>query len=166
MSGVLTRGIRDNDPGNIDRDGTQWEGLSPNQSSDPRFCVFVSAPYGIRAIAMILINYQDKDGLHTIQDMINRWAPPNENDTAAYIKFVAGRVGISADANFNIKDYAFAAPMVEAIIAMENSGYAYPEGVLDAGLALAGIVRAATPTPAAQPQETAESLGARIMSWL
>lgn len=135
----LPRGIRNNNPGNIDRDGTAWEGLALDQSSDPRFCVFVDAWHGIRALTKILLSYQEADKLTTIRQMINRWAPPVENDTSAYVNFVAGRMGLAPDTRFDINDPHLCAMMVSAIIAQENANYVYPAATINEGLALAGI---------------------------
>ena len=46
----LPRGIRNHNPGNIDK-GADWEGLADDQSSDSRFCVFKDPVWGIRAMA-------------------------------------------------------------------------------------------------------------------
>ena len=75
------RGIRNNNPGNIERNATRWAGMTAEQT-DPRFVVFTSPEYGFRALARTLLTYQRKYGLLSIEDMIGRWAPPNENDTA------------------------------------------------------------------------------------
>jgi hypothetical protein len=139
MSETLPRGVRNFNPGNIDRDGTQWDGLAADQSSDPRFCVFTSAVYGIRALIKILISYQETDGLKTVRTMINRWAPPSENDSTAYVDFVAGRMLISPDTVFDIMDWNLCAMMTEAIIAQENANYAYPTATITEAMQLAGV---------------------------
>jgi hypothetical protein len=138
MTTELPRGIRNNNPGNIDRDGTEWLGMSQDQT-DPRFVVFNSPEYGIRAIAKTLITYQSYN-FRTIEAMINRWAPPAENNTAAYINLVTERMGIPSNVPFDILDYAKARPMVEAIIAQENANYVYPAYTVQLGLRLAGIM--------------------------
>jgi hypothetical protein len=144
---MVDRGIRNNNPGNLDL-GIEWDGLAPVQT-DPRFCVFITPEYGIRALIIVLLNYQTKYGLRTIRSMITRWAPPNENDTEAYIKFVAGRVGVSPDTVIDLHDVHLCKPMVMAIIAQENSNFAYQDSVLTGALALAGLAQAApvSPTP-------------------
>ena len=38
-----------------------------------------------------------KYGLKTIKDIIYRWAPPKENNTAAYIRRVSDYIGIEPD---------------------------------------------------------------------
>lgn len=80
------RGIRNNNPGNV-RHGEQWEGLAESQE-DESFCTFESMAYGIRSMAKILITYRDKYKLKNPEQVIKRWAPPTENDTAAYIRHV------------------------------------------------------------------------------
>jgi hypothetical protein len=129
-------------PGNIVRDGTPWQGLAAAQT-DARFCQFVTPVYGIRALVMILVAYQTVHGLRTIRGMIDRWAPPVENNTSAYVDFVAGRVGISADTEFDIKDFILCRAVMTAIIAQENGNYAYPVSIVESGLNAAGVFGAA-----------------------
>ena len=74
------RGIRLNNPGCMRITNDPWQGLDyPGTKQDGELFAFVDAPSGIRAIVRTLITYQDKHGLHTVADMINRWAPPSEN---------------------------------------------------------------------------------------
>lgn len=134
---MTTRGIRNNNPGNI-RLGTAWDGMTPTQT-DGSFCQFVDAEHGIRALAKVLITYQDQHNLHTVRGMINRWAPPVENNTSAYVSFVSERMGVTPDAVVNIHNLATAHAMTVAIIAQENAGYSYPAATVDAGLKLAGV---------------------------
>ena len=143
ISSTLPRGVRNCNPGDIDRDGTVWQGMAADQSGDDRFVVFVSAEYGIRALVRILISYQENDHCTTIRQMINRWAPRTENNTGAYVSFVAGRMGISADTPFDIHVWTFCALMTEAIIAQECENYAYPIATVDAALNLAGVFKPA-----------------------
>lgn len=145
MTKQLPRGVRNNNPGNIEDDGkTPWQGLALPRS-DGRFLRFVSAPFGVRALARTLIVYQDKrrapDGsaIDTVREIINRWAPPVENDTRAYVAHVAARVGVGPDDPVDMHHQAVLKPLVCAIIAHENAGHAYPDAVIDEGLRLAGV---------------------------
>jgi len=91
---VKPRGIRNNNPGNIRRNGDPWQGLAETQG-DKEFFTFATPVYGIRALARTLITYQDRHGLRTIRQIISRWAPPVENDTESYVKAVtAATTGI------------------------------------------------------------------------
>ena len=113
------RGIRNNNPLNIRRNGTKWEGLSPVQE-DKSFFQFRTMAYGYRAAIKTIHTYFNKYGLKTIRRIINRWAPPSENDTETYIKVVAGRSDISPDAEINIYDQQQMIAIVSAMSYMEN----------------------------------------------
>lgn len=138
-----TRGVRNNNPGNIRRSRDPWQGLSGAQT-DTAFFVFTSPAYGIRALAKTLITYQDKHGLRTIEDIIARWAPSNENNTAAYIgavnrQFMRDVPGWRSRDRVNVHKYKHARALVEAIIHHENAGYSYDPRIVDKGLLMAGI---------------------------
>lgn len=84
---MATRGIRNNNPANI-RHGSKWQGLSPAQP-DTSFCTFVSMEYGVRALICLLRTYYKTYNLRSIRSIISRYAPPSENDTDSYIRFVS-----------------------------------------------------------------------------
>lgn len=91
------RGLRNNNPLNIRRTATQWLELAPTQT-DPEFCQFQTLEYGWRAAFRLLSNtYYAKYGLDTIRKIIGRWAPPIENNTAAYVAAVSQITGIPPD---------------------------------------------------------------------
>lgn len=93
---MTPRGIRNNNPLNI-RKGNNWLGERPNQT-DQAFEEFTSLEFGLRAGFIIIRNYMAKrTPLNTITKIISRWAPTNENNTAAYIKEVARRSGLTPD---------------------------------------------------------------------
>ncbi len=91
------RGIRNNNPLNIRRSGDKWQGLRALQE-DRAFCQFSTMEYGWRAAFVILCKtYYVKYKLRTIRDIVSRWAPANENNTAAYIRHVSDYTGIGPD---------------------------------------------------------------------
>lgn len=119
------RGIRNNNPGNI-RWGDDWKGLVPkSQRTDKDFCQFTTPEYGIRAMIVILRNYQRKHGLNTITGIINRWAPTNENNTQAYIDSVAKSTDVAPDQHINTTDSRFMMKLLQAIIRHENGAQPY-----------------------------------------
>lgn len=133
-----TRGIRNHNPGNI-RWGDDWQGLVPQaQRTDKSFCQFISPEYGIRAMIVILRNYQRKYGLKTITEIIQRWAPPNENNTQAYISSVAQATGTDADKPVDLTDSRKLFPLLQAIIRHENGSQPYEYDVFVRALNLAG----------------------------
>lgn len=83
----MTRGLRNNNPLNIRRTPTKWKGQS-NTQTDPEFVQFRSMPWGIRAAFCLLQTYATKHGLRSVRQIINRWAPPTENNTKGYISHV------------------------------------------------------------------------------
>lgn len=159
MPAAITRGVRNNNPGNIRHGKANWQGKAADQP-DKSFVKFTEPRYGIRAIAVTLITYHDKrvaeDGtqIDTITDVIRRWAPAIENDTDAYIAYVGNRHPKGALGQLDLHRYEDLFPLVEAIIAFENAGHKYPKDVVDAGLRLAGV------EPKVKPLRTVETAGA------
>ena len=113
------RGIRNRNPGNIEYNGIQWDGLAA-YTSDTRFCVFETMEYGVRALAKVLLTYQRKHGLSTVRQMIERWAPPSENDTESYVWHVAGVVGVTPDEPMDLASEGFLFRLARAIVDHEN----------------------------------------------
>ena len=89
----MTRGLRNNNPLNIRRvAGTKWKGQRAEQT-DRSFVQFESLEYGIRAAFVLLRTYRRKYKAVCVEDIINRWAPPSENDTRKYVETVCRLTG-------------------------------------------------------------------------
>lgn len=129
------RGLRNNNPGNI-RHGDTWIGLAEEQR-DPEFCTFKDPKFGIRAMVKIFFRYDDLN-IRTIRRIINRWAPPSENDTDSYVRDVARRCSVDPDDDIDVRSYRVVRPLVEAIIFHENGVQPYDNATLYAGIAMAG----------------------------
>lgn len=98
----LPRGYRNNNPLNIRQSSEKWAGeIRPSQ--DAAFKQFKSMGYGFRAALKLLRNYIGK-GHNTIEKIISRWAPANENHTDSYIAHVSQRTGIPATEIINRDD--------------------------------------------------------------
>lgn len=139
------RGIRNNNPGNI-RWGSDWKGLVPvTQRTDKSFCQFISPEYGIRAMVRVLRNYTKypgmpgvgKSNIDTVREIISRWAPPNENNTEAYIKSVAEKIGVTANSPIDVFDNAVMVNLLKAIIQHENGEQPYKDNQILGGISLA-----------------------------
>lgn len=123
MAEITPRGFRNNNPLNI-RKGSNWKGLSPVQS-DKSFCVFTSMHYGIRAAIYLLLKYYKVYELHTLYDIISRWAPPSENNTYKYCRRVGRELDIPPKlfTTFDldlIHDYDMLHRLLIAMICVEN----------------------------------------------
>lgn len=93
------RGIRNNNPLNIEwHKETRWQGLAP-MPTDGRFARFIDMKYGFRAAFIVLRKYLAQPpigyGLETIPQLIARWAPSTENNSTLYAKTVSTRSGVS-----------------------------------------------------------------------
>ena len=89
----MTLGLRNNNPLNIRKvPGTRWKGQRAEQT-DREFVQFSSIEYGIRAAFCILETYRRKYKAVCVEDIINRWAPPSENDTRKYVETVCRLTG-------------------------------------------------------------------------
>lgn len=147
---AIPRGIRNCNPGNL-RKGAPWQGLDvKQQATDPDFAQFVDPSWGIRALAVTLISYYDKHGIDSIDGIVRRWAPPNENDTESYILNVSADAGIASWNTLNLHSYNDLRPVVEAMIKhengrgpMKNINTWYDAATIDAGLHRAGVVKIA-----------------------
>ena len=94
----MNRSIINNNPLNIRRTTDRWRGMSSTQT-DAQFCQFDSMEWGIRAALCLLRSYASKHHCYTIHDIIHRWAPPQENDTRLYIRFVCLHTGFGGEEN-------------------------------------------------------------------
>lgn len=126
MNGTqIPRGIRNNNPGNVEFDPhTCWDGLAV-PANDGRFCKFTDMKYGVRVIAKLLLAYQKYHGLNTSRAIIDRWAPPVENDTDQYAGLVATALGVGPDDQIHLTDINTLLKFVRAITVEEN-GKAWP----------------------------------------
>ena len=134
MNQQLPRGIRNNNPGNIRR-GANWQGLKKDgKSQDPSFCVFTTPVAGIRALAKVLINYKKIHGLNTVRQIISRYAPPNENQTTAYVQSVAKQLGVYPDTIIDIEERGVLTVFIKAVIRMENGIQPYSDETIQQGI--------------------------------
>ena len=121
------RGIRNNNPLNIRHSADQWQGVRQEQT-DKSFVQFKSMAYGYRAAWKTLQSYYNRfcqqSKPFTVRNIIHRWAPPNENDTEAYIRTVLTLSGIGAQENLlppeNVDSYHRLSKLLEAMTVMEN----------------------------------------------
>ena len=119
MKQTLPRGLRNNNPGNIRRSSDRWLGLAPVQT-DPDFFQFTSIEWGYRALIKTLQNYRRKHGLQTIKEMITRWAPANENNTASYVRSVCQEMQVPDCYVPDIEDKGTMCALAAAISKHEN----------------------------------------------
>ena len=126
-----TRGVQNNNPGNIRHGSDRWQGMSAAQP-DASFVRFDSPVWGVRAMARVLMTYRDRYGLRTVREIITRWAPPTENNTDAYVFSVSQRMGVDPDEPLQFPSQL--PELVAAIIKHENGYQPYTMATIKAGI--------------------------------
>ena len=116
----MTRGMKNNNAGNIRRNNTKWQGLSDTQT-DKEFFQFKEMKWGLRAMMRTIQNYNKIHGLRSIREVVSRWAPPFENDTILYVNTVAKRTGLDPDHKIKFDDMEELSLICQAMCFMENS---------------------------------------------
>ena len=121
---MIPRGIRNCNPLNIRRSKDQWKGLLKTQN-DKSFYQFKAMEWGYRAAFRLLRTYRVKYQRYSVRTIIERWAPPSENQTRAYIGFVCEEMGVPPNFILNIgslddDDTYWACELVRAMALVEN----------------------------------------------
>lgn len=129
---MATRGVRNSNPGNLRKSKDQWEGAI---GDDGEFVIFDSPESGVRALAKNLQSY-GRQGYDSIEKIINRWAPPNENDTKSYIDSVVSATGIPATQSLDLSDPDTLSSLAQAI-SFHETGSRYDPEVYQKGVARA-----------------------------
>ena len=125
---MKSRGLRNNNPGNIRLSGTTYQGEVA--STDKAFKQFKSMAYGYRAMFVLLYTYQKRYHCDTIVAMISRYAPAIENHTEAYINAVSDWSGVPPTSHITTTNGDIMMPIVAAMSRVENGCEAVMEDVV------------------------------------
>ncbi len=99
----MNRAQKNNNPGNLKYAG-QREAMGKD---DKGLAIFPDAPSGWRAL-IAQIRLDQRRGL-TVEEFINKYAPPSENDTQAYGSFILDHMNTYwGDSLSNLSPYALA----------------------------------------------------------
>jgi hypothetical protein len=134
----LPRGIRNNNPLNL----TFVAGQPGVQGSDGRFGRYNTPEDGVAAATRQLQLYGQR-GLTTVEQIIGRWAPPNENNTANYVATVSRALGLAPNAPLDLSNPEVVSRLVGAMAQMENGR------PLDQAVVQRGVMQALRPPQAA-----------------
>lgn len=116
---------RFNNPTNL-----RWaEGYGTHNTKSGDFAVFPTMDEGVLASAKQLQIYGTR-GVNTVRDIANKWAPSNENDTAAYIRHVVKTTGINENEKLNLNDPVILAKLISAMASKEGAGNRVSEGAV------------------------------------
>lgn len=129
---MSSRGVRNNNPGNIRKSKDQWEGAI---GDDGEFVTFDSPESGARAMAKNLMSY-GRQGYDSIEKIINRYAPPSENDTQSYIDSIVSATGIPATQSIDLTDPDTLVTLTQAM-SFHETGHRYDPSVFQQGVSRA-----------------------------
>lgn len=117
---MTARGIRNRNPGNIEDGGfaRRQPGYAGPEPAG-RFATFETMGHGIAALVTLLEIYRAQHKLTTVRGIINRWAPPKENQTSAYVRAVCDALGAGPDVTLPDKPGTYMG-IARAICAHEN----------------------------------------------
>ena len=88
-----SRAQRNNNPGNVEYgDFAKSHGAT---GTDGRFAIFPDPDTGFKATQELLATHY---GNMKLSDALAKYAPPSENNTAAYIKNVSNKIGVDPSA--------------------------------------------------------------------
>lgn len=111
------RNWRNNNPGNLEYGSfAQRYGAI---GTDGRFAIFPTYESGRNAKEALLFSSTSYSGM-TIEQAINRYAPPNENDTGSYVSTVASAVGVPSTTPLSSLSSAQRDAMLDAMERVEG----------------------------------------------
>jgi murein DD-endopeptidase MepM/ murein hydrolase activator NlpD len=125
ISATDSRGLRSNNPGNIEYAGQPY--ALPKVG---RFAQFATQGQGLYNLGRQLELYYSR-GRNTVRSIVCQYAPPNENHTGAYIADVSQRMGVTADQVLNLGDKITLTKLMSSIIQQENGKNPYSATQLD-----------------------------------
>ena len=117
-SGKMTRGLRNNNPGNM-------RPVSRNQANDGAFTIYRTPEEGWGALGKQLKAYANA-GLDNVASIISKYAPSSENNTGAYIQSVttnmSKRLGsdVGALTRLDLSDPRVLKALMQSITEHEN----------------------------------------------
>jgi len=113
----LPRGVRNNNPGNLEIGGFTQSQPGFTKGADPRFASFATPEQGLGALSNLLTTKYNGQSLNTI---ISHYAPSSENDTQGYVNTLAKSAGIDPDKPIDMSNTATRTKVMQGIVQIEN----------------------------------------------
>ena len=105
--------------------GSSWIGMKGTRKG---FVEFDTREHGIRAWLVLMRTYRRKYACVTMRSIVERYAPPTENDTVGYIRFCEQQTGLGAETQLTFNaDYCV---LGAAMAKMETGSEVRPSEIL------------------------------------
>lgn len=155
--GTMPRGIRNNNPGNLNFAGQS--GATKEGGEGGRFAVFESMQHGVAALYKQLQLYF-KRGINTLSSIVKTYAPASDNNNVdAYISALTKATGKGANEVLDSGDTATIARLMKGIVDHENGkGYISSSDIMG-GIQLGAGSSASRNMPAAAGSQTNINIG-------
>lgn len=124
-----TRGVRNNNPGNIEYGPFTRAHGATGREPEGRFARFATAQDGLNALADKLRDYMGH-GRDSVKSIMEKYAPPGENDTEKYVAFLAKRIGVDPNAHLDPNNLQQLTGMMDGIVRYENAKNPYAPEML------------------------------------
>lgn len=135
----LSRAERNNNPGNLEFRGQRG---ATREDGEGRFAKFGSTEEGVAALARQLQLYGSR-GIDTIEEIISKYAPASENNTAAYINAMVNRLRVSPNQQLDLNDPQVLSGLIQGISRHEAGRSFLSDQQVMTGLTMAGVPGAA-----------------------
>lgn len=110
-----------------------WEGQVTPPGLSKIFCQFESMFMGLRA-GYIDIKNSISEGYNTVEKFVGHYAPPTENDTAAYIKAVSQHLQMGATETLQLAQLK---ELGVAVLVQEQGSCQFSDSILSEAVAAA-----------------------------
>ena len=128
---LTPRGMRLCNPFNLRKTQIDWKGEV--EGIDPDYETFKDFASGLRAGFRVLLTYFHKHHLNSVAEIISRFAPPPENNTAGYVQFVARRLAVDVQDHLTTDDNTLL-NLAKAIITFEQGQQIFTDKELQEAL--------------------------------
>lgn len=126
------RGVRLNNPGNIEKSVTADGKIT---SYDSRFAAFSTPEHGIAAMSNLIGGSKYiGGGVDTLAKVISKYAPSNENDTGAYIANISKATGIAANEKLDWTNQEVQFKVIKSMIQLEQGEMPYSDKQIRDGI--------------------------------
>lgn len=144
----LSRAERNNNPGNLEFRGQRG---ATREDGEGRFAKFGTTEEGVAALARQLQLYGSR-GIDTIEEIINKYAPASENNTAAYVNAMVNRLRVSPNQQLDLNDPQVLSGLIQGISRHEAGRSFLSDQQVMTGLTMAGV-------PGASQQGSSVTIG-------